>query len=158
MCVGSTDRAKQWQSKFVGCGMSNCQAHTKNCVCSEATFVFCSIKINELIVNCALVKRIATNERLLNFGVHMVHSIEYAFTGVTLRVFVAQFYCFVFASRCAGRNHCAPVCPRIEHNVNFNCGVTSRVEDLAAGNADNAAHKYCLTQFDGIPQGVELLK
>jgi hypothetical protein len=32
------------------------------------------------------------------------------------------------------------MCPGIENNVYFNCGVSSRVEDLAAGNADNAAH------------------
>jgi hypothetical protein len=70
----------------------------------------------------------------------MVYRIEHAFARVTLGVFVAEFHCFVFASGCARRNHCATMCPGIENNVYFNCGVSSRVEDLAAGNADNAAH------------------
>src|SRR5262249_17242199 len=76
-----------------------------------------------------------------NDGVDVVDGLQHTFAEIALLVAVAQFKCFVFACRGARRNNRAAARTVLQHAVDFNCGVSTRIQDFSSFDRFNSHNR-----------------
>ena len=103
--VESTKVAVKWDFKVVSSSTSYSDRHTKDCVCSQFTFVRSTVKSDHSTVDSLLITYIIADDCFSNNVVYVVNSLLSSKTTVTRFVTIAKFNCFVFTSRSSRWNH-----------------------------------------------------
>ena len=103
--IESTKVAVKWDFKVISSSTCYSNRYTKDCVCTQFTFIWSTVKCNHCTVNSLLIANVITNNCFSNDIVYVVNSFLCTKTTVTRFVTITKFNCFVFTSRSSRWNH-----------------------------------------------------
>ena len=150
---------RQPASRAAACALASDTASMR--VGAEAALVVGAVELDHARVEAGLVARIAPESAAAQHGVDVLDRLEHALAAVALRVAVAQLDGLARAGGGARGHRRAAERAGVQHHVGFDRGVAARVEDLAAANVDDAAHRRdsskgtCFTARSSCGQGLE---
>src|SRR6185436_19783157 len=98
------------------------------------------VELDHFLVEPGLVLRIASDERLLQRGVHVLDGLQHALAEVARLVAVAQLDRFARAGGGTGRHRRTAHDTGVEDDVGFDGRVTARVDDFASADVGDTGH------------------
>ena len=141
-CTGSTEIPVQRLRGEVGGCLGDSQRNAQNCVSAELLFVGRAVQFDHVGIDARLIQAVPANQFRSNLVIDVLHGLRDALAQVNLLVPVAQFPSFVSpGAGAAGYGGSTKRTVR-QHHINFDGGITSTVQDLAAVNIGNDAHGY----------------
>ena len=138
--IGPTDISIQGDTQLRGCRFGYGQRDAQDGVGTQFRLRGGAVEVDQLPVDTTLLEGIGPFECFCNHLVDVVYSLLYPFTTVTQFITVAQFEGLVCTGRSSRRNRGTASYTRIEHNIDFDCGVAPRVENLPSLNVCNFFH------------------
>ena len=136
---------------FSGCFGAG-KADAQDGIGTKFAFIFGSIKAQERLVNLDLTGRFKANEGIADDVVDVIHSLQDAFTEVTVLIPVTQFHGFMNACGSTARNSSAADDAVIKEDLHFNGGVAAGIQDFSCADIFNKSHCYAPLLFAGISQ------
>ena len=117
----------QGQAYGRSCCSCNCHGYAKDCVSTKSAFIGSAVQANQHFVDFSLTGSFQANQSFSNDVVYIINSFGYAFAQVTGFITIAQFNCFVYASRSTGRNSSTTNSAVFQNNFNFYGRIAARV-------------------------------
>lgn len=136
---------------FGGC-LGAGKADAQDGIGTKFAFIFGSIKAQERLVNLDLTRRFKANEGIADDVVDVIHSLQDAFTEVTVLIPVTQFHGFMNTCGSTARNSSAADDAVIKEDFHFNGGVAAGIQDFSCTDIFNKSHCYAPLLFAGISQ------
>ena len=130
--VGPADVAVERNVQGFGRRLRRRKGNAKNRVGSKLALCGSSVKGEHFHVQRALLKNVEAFERGGDDLVHVFHGLKNALSAVARLVAVAHFKRFVLSGARSAGNGGAAKNAVFQDNVHFNCGVSARVDYLAA--------------------------
>ena len=119
---------------------SHRHTHRQHRVGAQAAFILGAIQVDQGAIQKSLLAGIQPQHGFGNFGVDVLHRLQYALAQITAFVAVAQLNRLTAAGRCAA-GHCGtPHHAAFEQHIAFNSGVAAAVEHFTANNINNGTH------------------
>jgi hypothetical protein len=116
-----------------GCGRARHRhGRAENGVGSQPGFGRRAIQRDQAIVDRPLSERVAPDERAPDLAVHCCDRALDTLAAEAPRIAIAEFERLLRAGRRARRNRRASARAALQRDVDLNCGIASRVEDLAS--------------------------
>ncbi len=114
-------------------------------VCAQVVFVRRAVEFDQLSVDLRLVQRVPSFEGRRDLVVNIGHCFLDAFAAEPALVAVTQFPCFMFAGARSAWDRCPAKCPAFNADINFNGGITARIQNFAGTDSANggACHILC---------------
>lgn len=126
---------------FGGC-LGAGKADAQDGIGTKFAFIFGSIKAQERLVNLDLTRRFKANEGIADDVVDVIHSLQDAFTEVTVLIPVTQFHGFMNTCGSTARNSSAADDAVIKEDFHFNGGVAAGIQDFSCTDIFNKSHCY----------------
>ena len=129
--VGTTQVTEQWKTKLGGSGVCNRQRNSKNRVSAKFLFVGGTVERNHRTIDSDLIESIHAANDFGDLVFDIIDRFQYPFAEILVFLAVAQFPRFVFPGACSAWNDCPADCAASQFDVDFDCRIPSRVQDLS---------------------------
>ena len=130
---------KRQRSRFGG-RLRYCEGHAENCVGAEPRLVGGAVERNQSFVDDDLIFRLIAKQSLGDFAVHAFDSRQNALAHVAFGVPVALLDRLMGAGGGSGGNRRAARRAILQRHIDFNGGVSARIQDFAGVDVDDFGH------------------
>ena len=140
MRVGSAHVAEQGQVGAVGGGLGDGERHAEDRVCAQLALVVRAVQVDHDLVDEALLRGVEADHLggdLVDDGVNRLLD---ALAQVTALVAIAALDSFESTGGGTRGDRCTRERAVLKSNLDLNCGVAARVENLAGADGLNAGH------------------
>ncbi len=137
---GAAEIAIERQTHFERRGARDGHGHAQHRVGAEPALVLRAVEVEQRAVDRDLIGGVHAFERFGHFGVDVVHRQLHTLAAVALRIAVTQFHRFALAGAGTARHRRTAGRAGLEDDIDFDGGVTARVEDFAGGDGNDGSH------------------
>src|SRR5215510_2815514 len=124
---------------------------TEHRVSAKLGLVLRAVHRNHQLIDMRLQRRVLPLERRPDDVVDVVDSFEYALAEIAFLVTIAQFECFVFSGRCSRRYDRTTPHTAIQHAIDFDRWIPSRIQNLSRLNVFNLHNQSIKMTRAGAP-------
>ena len=141
-----TEVPVQRQPRLAAAACATASDTRQHGVGAQPPLVLGAVELDHARVQEGLLARIEAHERRGEHGVHVLDRLEHALAAVAADIPVAQLDGFARAGGGAGGHRRAAHHAGFQHHVGLDGRIAARIQDLAAANIDDAAHRQGLLE------------
>ena len=146
VCVHAAEVLIQRKTGRLGCCMSGSEGDAENRICTKTALIFGAVEIDQDVVKASLVAGIPAKDRISDFAIDVVHSLQHAFAVITVLIAVTELSGFEHAGGCTGRYSGSGEGAVFELHIDFDSRVSTGIQNFSCVQISNCCH--CSYSFE----------
>ena len=86
MCIHAAEVLVKWKAGRLGCCMSGSEGDAEDRICAKTALIFGAVEVDQDVVKASLVAGIPAKDRISDFAVDVVHSLQHTFAVITVLI------------------------------------------------------------------------